>query len=137
MDAPGHRDFVPNMMAGAAEADVAILVIDAVANAFESGFKIAKTSKDFCGQTIEHIYILKSLGIKKMIVVVNKMDLIGFSKEQFKEIKETVFIFLKSVGFKKKHVTFIPTSALLGLNLIKKDTKNMLWYKGLSFLDQL
>jgi len=65
------------------------------------------------------------------------MDLIKYSKKQFKEIKETVFLFLQAVGFKKKNVTFIPVSALEGINLIKKDKEHLPWYKHSSFLEHL
>jgi len=110
-DAPGHRDFVPNMIGGAANADAAILVVDARKGEFESGFSES-------GQTREHALIVKSLGVGQLIVAVNKMDATGWSKDRFEEIQNILGNFLsKNVGFSKKCVTFIPVSGLSGENL--------------------
>ena len=112
-DAPGHRDFVPNMIGGAANADAAILVVDARKGEFESGFSES-------GQTREHALIVKSLGVTQLIVCVNKMDAAGWDKNRFDEIKNILGNFLKKIGFSKKSVTFIPVSGLSGENLDKK-----------------
>ena len=110
-DAPGHRDFVPNMIGGAANADAAVLVVDARKGEFESGFSES-------GQTREHALIVKSLGVNQLIIAVNKMDASGWSEDRFTEIKNILGNFLtKNVGFQKKLIQFIPVSGLSGENL--------------------
>src|ERR1700750_1929927 len=79
IDAPGHHDFIPNMIAGASQADFALLVIDAGINGFESGLR---------GQTREHALLVRSMGVRKIVVVVNKMDRVDWSQARFTEIKQ-------------------------------------------------
>ncbi|XP_043286328.1 HBS1-like protein [Venturia canescens] len=128
LDAPGHRDFIPNMIMGATQADVALLVVDATRGEFESGF-------DSGGQTREHALLLRSLGVSQLAIVVNKLDTVDWSKERFDEIVEKLSLFLKQAGFKET-VTFVPCSGLSGENLIAKPTAEGLssWYNGPTLL---
>ncbi|KAF4595915.1 elongation factor Tu GTP binding domain protein [Ophiocordyceps camponoti-floridani] len=129
LDAPGHRDFVPNMIAGASQADLAILVIDANTGAFERGLK---------GQTREHVLLLRSLGVQQLIVAVNKLDMVNWSKERFDEISEQVNGFLTGLGFQGKHVRFVPISGLHGDNISRKiESPAAAWYTGPALMDML
>ncbi|KAM7359146.1 translation elongation factor EF-1alpha (GTPase) HBS1 [Cochliomyia hominivorax] len=125
LDAPGHKDFIPNMISGATQADVALLVIDATRGEFESGF-------DLGGQTREHAILVRSLGVNQLGVVINKLDTVGWSKERFDEIVQKLKGFLKQAGFKESDVTYTPCSGLTGENLSKPATEEALtsWYKG-------
>lgn len=130
LDAPGHKDFIPNMITGASQADAAILVVDATTKEFESGFNQG-------GQTKEHTLLVKSLGISQLAVVVNKLDNCNWSEERFKEIESQLKPFLKKVGFKISSVPFVPCSGLTGENLAQKSTIKELtsWYVGPCLLD--
>lgn len=130
LDAPGHADFIPNMITGAGQADVALLVIDATRGEFESGF-------DFGGQTREHALLVRSLGVSQLAVAVNKLDTSNWSQERFDEITKKLKAFLKQAGFKDSDVTYVPCSGLNGTNLVKSPTEPELlkWYKGLCLLD--
>lgn len=120
LDAPGHRDFVPNMIAGASQADFAILVIDASTGAYEKGLK---------GQTREHVLLLRSLGVQWLIIAVNKLDMVGWSKERFQDISEEVSGFLGGLGFQEKSVTFVPISGLNGDNIVRRSKDEAAqWY---------
>ncbi|KAK2594053.1 hypothetical protein QQS21_008238 [Conoideocrella luteorostrata] len=122
LDAPGHRDFVPNMIAGASQADFAILVIDANTGAYEKGLK---------GQTREHVLLLRSLGVQRLVVAVNKLDMVDWSKDRFDEISQQVMGFLTGLGFQSKLVSFIPISGLNGDNIAgKTEAKAAAWYQG-------
>ncbi|KNC24642.1 hypothetical protein FF38_01408 [Lucilia cuprina] len=125
LDAPGHKDFIPNMISGATQADVALLVIDATRGEFESGF-------DLGGQTREHALLVRSLGVNQLGVVINKLDTVGWSKERFDEIVQKLKGFLKQAGFKESDVSYTPCSGLTGENLTKPATEEALtsWYKG-------
>ena len=103
LDAPGHQDFVPNMIMGAAQADCAILVIASQPNEFDAGFTNG-------GETKEHAILARSLGVTQIVVCVNKLDVIGWSKERYKEISNLVRPFLISVGFPPDRITFVPIS---------------------------
>ena len=126
LDAPGHRDFVANMITGAAQASCGILVIDCGPGAFESGWNI----KGYSGTTKEHASLARGLGVTQLIVAMNKMEMCDFSKERYDTIKEQVLPYLKRVGFKPADIVFVPISGLLGENLIKKATEEKLnsWY---------
>ncbi|GAA5812847.1 hypothetical protein MFLAVUS_006306 [Mucor flavus] len=132
LDAPGHRDFIPNMISGTAQADAAILVVDASPNAFEAGF-------DAGGQTKEHAVLARSLGVQQLIVAINKLDNVAWSQVRFKEVQAKLGAYLVHVGFKKSNVTFVPVSGLTGENLVKKSEVSELtcWYKGTCLLDQI
>lgn len=132
MDAPGHKDFIPNMITGAAQADVAVLVVDAGRGEFEAGFETG-------GQTREHGLLVRSLGVTQLAVAVNKMDQVNWQQERFQEITGKLGHFLKQAGFKESDVAFIPTSGLSGENLITRSQSSELtkWYKGLCLLEQI
>uniref|UniRef100_A0A7N8X6F9 G1 to S phase transition 1 n=1 Tax=Mastacembelus armatus TaxID=205130 RepID=A0A7N8X6F9_9TELE len=113
LDAPGHKSFVPNMIGGASQADLAVLVISARKGEFETGFEKG-------GQTREHAMLAKTAGVKHLIVLVNKMDdpTVNWSLERYEECKEKLVPFLKKVGFNpKKDIHFMPCSGLTGANL--------------------
>ncbi|KAL7292396.1 hypothetical protein TKK_0013989 [Trichogramma kaykai] len=124
LDAPGHKDFIPNMIIGATQADVALLVVDATRGEFETGF-------DSGGQTREHALLLRSLGVSQLAVVVNKLDTVNWSKERFNEIVNKISVFLKQAGFKET-VTCVPCSGLSGENIVTKPKAEGLsnWYTG-------
>ncbi|XP_006834704.1 PREDICTED: HBS1-like protein isoform X2 [Chrysochloris asiatica] len=132
MDAPGHKDFIPNMITGAAQADVAVLVVDASRGEFEAGFETG-------GQTREHGLLVRSLGVTQLAVAINKMDQVNWQQERFQEITGKLGHFLKQAGFKESDVAFIPTSGLSGENLIARSQSSELikWYKGLCLLEQI
>ncbi|KAK4666150.1 hypothetical protein QC763_406430 [Podospora pseudopauciseta] len=129
LDAPGHRDFIPNMIAGASQADFAVLVIDASTGAFESGLK---------GQTKEHSLLLRSMGVARIIVAVNKLDMVNWSQERFDEIKNQVSGFLSATGFQKMNIAFVPVSGLHGDNMVKKSENPAVgWYTGPTLIEEL
>jgi peptide chain release factor subunit 3 len=134
LDAPGHKSYVPNMISGASQADVGILVISARKGEFETGFERG-------GQTREHAMLAKTLGIGKLIVVVNKMDeaTVQWSKDRFEEVQNKLNPYLKSVGFNlKKNVTYIPISGYTGANITKKvDSAVCSWYDGSYLIEAL
>lgn len=119
LDAPGHRDFIPNMIAGASQADFAVLVIDASTNSFEAGLK---------GQTREHAQLVRSMGCQRIIVAVNKMDSANWSQDRFEEIKQQIFAFLEKTGFQGKNIAFVPCSGLTGENVVKPAPEAAAWY---------
>merc|ERR1712157_444290 len=131
IDAPGHRDFIKNMITGTSQADVAILMIASPSGEFESGW-----SKE--GQTREHALLAFTMGVKQMIVCCNKMDAKGadYKEERYNEIKNEVSIYLKQVGYKIETVPFIPISGWVGDNMLENST-NMPWYKGPFLLQAL
>lgn len=118
------------MIAGAGQADVALLVVDATRGEFETGF-------DFGGQTREHALLARSLGVTQLAVAINKLDTVSWSKERFSEISTKLKMFLKQAGFRENDVTFVPCSGLTGQNLVCPPTENELlsWYKGPCLLD--
>lgn len=114
LDAPGHKDFVPNMIAGAAQADAAVLVVPATEGEFDSSFSMG-------GQTKEHALLLHALGVSRLIVAVNKMDAVNWSEERFAKIKSDLLAFLISdVGFMQDEIEFVACSGLTGENLVKE-----------------
>jgi elongation factor 1-alpha len=131
IDAPGHRDFIKNMITGTSQADVAILVVASGVGEFEAG-----VSKE--GQTREHALLAYTLGVKQMIVCVNKMDdsSVKYGESRYSEIKSEVSIYLKKVGYKPMKIPFVPISGWAGDNMIDRST-NMPWYKGPYLLEAL
>lgn len=111
LDAPGHKDFIPNMISGAAQADVAVLVVDATPSGFDDGFIDG-------GQTKEHAILVRSLGVSELVVAVNKMDSVGWARDRFDAVREQLLPFLRQTGFKDKNVRFVPCSGFSGDNLI-------------------
>ncbi|XP_041814233.1 HBS1-like protein isoform X2 [Chelmon rostratus] len=132
MDAPGHKDFIPNMITGAAQADVAVLVVDASRGEFEAGFEAG-------GQTREHALLVRSLGVTQLAVAVNKMDQVNWQQERFQDVTSKLGHFLKQAGFKESDVFYIPTSGLSGENLATRSSVSQLtsWYSGPSLLEQI
>ncbi|KAF2494519.1 elongation factor 1 alpha [Lophium mytilinum] len=131
LDAPGHQDFIPNMIAGASQADFAVLVIDAGINSFESGLK---------GQTKEHAMLVRSMGVQRLVVAVNKMDTVQWSKERFDEISQQMTAFLVSASFAAKNLTFIPCAGLTGGNIIRPPPAKTFpdeWYTGPTLIEAL
>ncbi|CEH12190.1 elongation factor 1-alpha [Ceraceosorus bombacis] len=122
IDAPGHRDFIKNMITGTSQADCAILIIAGGTGEFEAGI-----SKD--GQTREHALLSFTLGVRQLIVAVNKMDTTKYSEDRFNEIIKETSTFIKKVGYNPKSVAFVPISGWHGDNMIEPTT-NMPWYKG-------
>ena len=131
IDAPGHRDFVKNMITGASQADAAVLFCSAKKGEFEAGIGPG-------GQTREHAFLAFTLGIRQLIVAVNKMDdiSVNWSKDRYEEIKNEVSRMLRMVGFKVEKINFIPVSGWTGDNLIKKSDK-LPWYNGPSLIEAL
>ena len=131
IDAPGHRDFVKNMFTGASQADAAVLFVSAKKGEFEAGIGPG-------GQTREHAFLAFTLGVRQVVVAVNKMDdiTVEWNKERYEEVKNEVTRMLRMVGFKVDKVNFVPTSGWTGDNLIKKSDK-MSWYTGPTLMEAL
>ena len=129
LDAPGHRDFIPNMIAGASQADFAVLVIDASIGSFESGLK---------GQTKEHALLVRSIGVQRIIVAINKLDTVSWSEDRYQEIEQQLSSFLTTAGFQAKNVSFVPCSGLTGDNIVRRgEGPSASWYKGPVLVEQL
>jgi len=124
IDAPGHRDFVKNMVTGASQADGAILFISAKRGEYEAGTNPG-------GQTREHAFLAKTLGVDQIIVGINKMDdpTVNWSQQRYDEVKDGMSRLLKMVGYDVSKILFIPVSGWTGDNLVKKSA-NMPWFKG-------
>ena len=131
IDAPGHRDFVKNMVTGASQADGAVLFVSAKRGEYEAGTNPG-------GQTREHAFLAKTLGVDQMVVAVNKMDdpTVNWSQERYEEVKDGVSRLLGMVGYDISKIPFIPTSGWTGDNLVKRSDK-MAWYKGPPLLEAL
>jgi len=131
IDAPGHRDFVKNMITGASEADAAILVVSAKTGETEAGLSEG-------GQTREHAFLAKTLGVNQMIVVINKMDITTppYDKKRFEEVKAAVQKLLRLVGYRADKIPIIPVSGYKGDNLVEK-SGNMPWYDGPTLFEAL
>lgn len=122
IDAPGHKDFVKNMITGTSQADAAFLVV-----AGEAGVQ---------PQTKEHLWLLRTMGVGQIAIVVNKMDVVEYKEEKFNKVKEDVSQLMKTVGYNPEKTTFIAASGLKGDNVAKK-SENMSWYKGPTIMEQL
>merc|ERR1711970_204548 len=126
LDAPGHKSFVPNMIAGAAQADVAVLVISARKGEFEAGFEQG-------GQTREHAMLVKTAGVKKLIVAINKMDdpTVMWAESRYNECKDKLVPYLEKTGFNPaKDIQFMPCSGLTGAGLMDPVGAEAPWYTG-------
>jgi len=122
IDAPGHKDFVKNMITGASQADVAFLVVSA-----KDGVQ---------PQTKEHVWLIRTMGVGQVVVVINKMDAVDYKEDAYKKVKEDVSKLLKEASYKVDDVPFLAISGFKGDNVVKKST-NMPWYKGPTLLEQL
>lgn len=150
LDAPGHKDFVPNMIAGASQADFAVLVVDASTGEFEKGLEGG-------GQTKEHALLVRGLGIQNVVVAVNKMDQNGWNEARFHEVEGQISAFLLKIGYRKDDVRVVPCAGLTGENVVfrippaaatadSKQSKSLpaangtdrySWYKGPTLLSSL
>ncbi|RMD45215.1 translation elongation factor EF-1 subunit alpha [Candidatus Pacearchaeota archaeon] len=122
IDAPGHKDFVKNMITGASQADAAFLVVAA-----DGGVQ---------PQTKEHVWLLRTMGVKALAVIVNKMDVVDYAEDKYKKVVEDVSAVIKLAGYNPDSIPFIACSALAGDNVVKKSDK-MQWYKGPTVLEQI
>jgi elongation factor 1-alpha len=129
IDAPGHRDFVKNMITGASQADAACLVVSGKPGETEAGLGAT-------GQAREHIFLLKVLGVTQIIVAINKMDSANYDEARYKAVKEEVGKLLRNVGYNVDKILFVPVSAWVGDNVAKKSDK-MAWYTGPTLLEAL
>ena len=121
IDAPGHKDFIKNMITGASQADVGVLVV--------------ASTDGVMAQTKEHVFLCKTLGVNQLSVYVNKMDVVNYDEAKFNKVKTDVSNLLKTVGYKPEKIQFIPGSSLKGDNVCKKSI-NMPWYTGPTILEQ-
>jgi len=122
IDAPGHRDFVKNMITGTSQADAAVLVVAAQAGVM--------------AQTKEHLWLCRTMGVSQIAVLVNKMDTVDYAEDKYKKVVEDMTTLLKSVGYNIEKINFIPASALEGQNITKK-SDNLKWYNGPTLLEQI
>jgi len=131
IDAPGHRDFIKNMITGTSQADAAVLMIASDAGGFEAGF-----SKE--GQTREHALLAQTMGVKQMVVAINKMDdsSVKYAQSRYDEIKAELTTYLKKVGYNVANIPFIPISGWVGDNMLEP-SDNMKWYTGPTLIDAL
>ncbi|EIN10318.1 EF Tu GTP binding domain-containing protein [Punctularia strigosozonata HHB-11173 SS5] len=134
LDAPGHRDFIPNMISGAAQADCALLVVDAAVGEFEAGFERG-------GQTREHLLLVRSLGVSQVVAAVNKLDQVNWDQSRYDEICDQLKPFLAQSGFSSSKTSFVPVGAMEGINLVDRDQESAellrTWYSGPSLVDLL
>eukprot|EP00026_Physarum_polycephalum_P006956 Phypoly_transcript_07009.p1 GENE.Phypoly_transcript_07009~~Phypoly_transcript_07009.p1 ORF type:complete len:454 (+),score=99.96 Phypoly_transcript_07009:216-1577(+) len=131
IDAPGHRDFIKNMITGTSQADAALLVVASPTGEFEAGI-----SKE--GQTREHAMLAFTLGVRQLIVAVNKMDekTVNWSQTRFDEIVQEMSAFVKKIGYSPEKVTFLPISGFEGANMLDR-SPNLPWYKGPTLIEAL
>ncbi|MCW4038281.1 MAG: translation elongation factor EF-1 subunit alpha [Candidatus Bathyarchaeota archaeon] len=131
IDAPGHRDFIKNMITGTSQADGAILFISAKTGEYESGIGPG-------GQTREHAFLAKTLGVNQLVVAINKMDdaTVNWSQERYEDVRNGAADLLKITGYRVENISFVPTSGWTGDNLAEK-SKNMPWYKGPTLVQAL
>jgi len=122
IDAPGHKDFVKNMITGASQAD--------------AGFLVVAATDGVMAQTKEHVFLCKTLGVKQLTIAVNKMDAVNYDEAKYKKVVEDVSALLKTVGYNPEEINFIPASALQGDNIVKK-SENMAWYTGPTIREQI
>ncbi|KAJ2901630.1 hypothetical protein MKZ38_001588 [Zalerion maritima] len=129
LDAPGHAHFTPAMVTGATYADFGILVVDASTGALESGLK---------GQTKQHALLLRSMGVNRVIVAINKMDAAGWDAVRYEEIRNQIKGMMKGMKFVLKNISFVPVSGLMGDNLVTKPTNpKAAWYNGPTLIEEL
>ncbi|MHA1238461.1 MAG: translation elongation factor EF-1 subunit alpha [Candidatus Odinarchaeia archaeon] len=131
IDAPGHRDFIKNMITGTSQADAALLVVSAKKGEYESGISVG-------GQTREHAYLARTLGVNQLVIAINKMDdpSVNWSQERYEEVKSGIEDLLKPIYPNYKEFQFVPVSAWTGDNLSEKSSK-MPWYNGPTLIEAL
>ena len=129
IDAPGHRDFVKNMITGASQADAAVLVVSGKKGEMEVGLAAN-------GQTREHAYLAQTLGIKQLVVAINKADVWDYKEERYENCVDSVSALLRNIGFPVKKIPFVPVSGLLGENLTDPCDK-MSWYDGPTLIEAI
>lgn len=122
IDAPGHKDFIKNMITGSSQADIAFLVVSA--------------AEGVQAQTKEHLWLCRTLGVNQISVLINKMDAAKYDEAKFNKTKDETTTLIKQVGYKLPEITFIPIAALKGDNVVEK-SKNMAWYKGPTVKEQM
>jgi elongation factor 1-alpha len=124
IDAPGHRDFIKNMITGASQADAGVLVVAA--------------NDGVNAQTKEHVFLSRTLGVNQLIVAINKMDISGvdYKEERFNKVKEEVSALLKTVGYQPDKIQFLAVASLKGENIVKK-SENMPWYTGPTLIEAM
>ena len=122
IDAPGHKDFIKNMITGASQADAGVLVVAA--------------TDSVMAQTKEHVFLSRTLGVNQLIVAVNKMDAVNYDQAKFDAVKKDCEELLKSVGYNPEEIAFVPMASLVGDNVAKKSDK-MAWYDGKTLLETL
>lgn len=122
IDAPGHKDFIKNMITGASQADAGVLVVAA--------------NDGIMAQTKEHMFLSRTLGVEQLIIAVNKMDMKDYAEDAFNKVKEDVTNLLKTVGYKPDDIKFVPIASLPGDNVVKK-TDKMSWYSGPTLLEAI
>ncbi|KAI9574998.1 P-loop containing nucleoside triphosphate hydrolase protein [Boletus coccyginus] len=134
LDAPGHKDFIPNMISGASQADCALLVVDATIGEFEAGFERG-------GQTREHLVLVRSLGVSQVVVAVNKLDQVNWEQARYEEVCEHLKTFFGQSGFQSSKTSFVPVGAMLGVNLVERKSPEASvlsqWYRGPTLVDLL
>ncbi|KAI0047266.1 hypothetical protein FA95DRAFT_1606178 [Auriscalpium vulgare] len=134
LDAPGHRDFIPNMISGATQADCALLVVDSSTGEFEAGFERG-------GQTREHLILVRSLGVSQVVVAVNKLDQVDWSRDRYEDVCEQLKAFLVQSGFHPSRTSFVPVGAMAGVNLLDRSGSDVLalraWYSGPTLVNLL
>ncbi|KAI0347453.1 hypothetical protein BDW22DRAFT_1321345 [Trametopsis cervina] len=134
LDAPGHKDFIPNMISGASQADCALLVVDSATGEFEAGF-------DRGGQTREHLLLVRSLGVSQVVVAINKLDQVNWDQSRYDDICSLLKPFLVQTGFHPSKTSFVPVGAMAGINLVNRDGAEAAplraWYQGPTLVDQL
>ncbi|MEM2039070.1 MAG: elongation factor 1-alpha, partial [Zestosphaera sp.] len=131
IDAPGHRDFVKNMITGASQADASLLVVSAKTGEFEAGM-----SRE--GQTMEHIVLARTMGIDQVVVAITKMDITEppYSKDRYLKMVDSLKKFMKGLGYRVETIPFVPVSGWLGENLVDR-SPNMPWYNGPTLVEAL
>ncbi len=122
IDAPGHRDFIKNMITGASQADAAVVVVAA--------------NDGVMAQTKEHIFLAKTMGVNQVVIAVNKMDMVQYDQKRFEEVKKDVNDLLKTVGYNPETVKFVPIASFPGDNVVKKSDK-LSWFDGPTLLEAL
>jgi len=133
IDAPGHRDFIKNMITGASQADAAVLVVSVYDT---MGSKDEKGNIVLLPQTKEHAFLTKTLGVNQFIIAMNKMDMVNYDQNAYNTVKDALVKFLRPIGFKVDTIPFIPLSAFNGDNIKKKSDKTP-WYTGPTFVEAM